>query len=97
MIRVNGGEEWQRTTRVVKWRTWERRRKVLADPLADSNYTETSSQIATPASSRVPFSSKRRGRQSNNTTQQVEITMQVKEEPISPGYENRSEDSDDPL
>ncbi|OXG17935.1 hypothetical protein C367_04745 [Cryptococcus neoformans Ze90-1] len=90
------------------------RRKVLADPLADSNYTEvesasfksyvvvlifekTSSQIATPTSSRVPFSSKRRGRQSNNTTQQVEITMQVKEEPISPGYENRSEDSDDPL
>lgn len=87
------------------------RRKVLADPLADSNYTEvesasfksyvvvlifekTSSQIATPASSRVPFSSKRRRRQSNNTTQQVEITMQVKEEPISPGYENRSEDSD---
>lgn len=86
------------------------KRKVMVDPLADSNYTEvesttfesyvvllifekTSSQIASPASSRVPFNSKRRGRQSN-TKQQVEITMQVKEEPISPGYENPSEDSD---
>lgn len=86
------------------------KRKVMVDPLADSNYTEvesttfesyvvllifekTSSQIASPPSSRVPFNSKRRGRQSN-TKQQVEITMQVKEEPISPGYENPSEDSD---